>query len=235
MRGRKYDPEFMAVLKEQAEVDPDTGKLSFKKLYASLAVNVGWRDGVIVIPYSHIVWFLTHGEWPEPGMHVDHINDNPLDNRLLNLRIVTEEENHKKRRGRAVNRNYGSGKYGFGLCIHHDKRDGRYYVNRHLSRGHGNGELKTIRKGLGGFDTLEEAEDRVNDAIDQIKANGLDFIPVYENIGKKRESLFLQSQVEKMRVLRREGKTLDEIKRITGCNTVYKFVRDIESVRDKKK
>lgn len=32
--------------------------------------------------------------WTLNGLHVDHVNRNPLDNRLENLRIVTASENH---------------------------------------------------------------------------------------------------------------------------------------------
>jgi hypothetical protein len=41
-----------------------------------------------------VIWFLVHGEWP---VEIDHINGDPSDNRLVNLRSVTGAENCKNR------------------------------------------------------------------------------------------------------------------------------------------
>jgi hypothetical protein len=48
---------------------------------------------------GHLVYFLTHGEWPKPCL--DHINGNSLDDRPENLRKATIMENawnHKSRK-----------------------------------------------------------------------------------------------------------------------------------------
>jgi hypothetical protein len=103
-------------------------------------------------------------------MVLDHVNDDPMDNRPENLQEVTQAENQKKRRGRVVYRSYGTSKYGHGIHVHHDMRDGRWYVRRQLSRGHGDGDLKNVRKQLGGFATLAEAEERIKYSFYQVNS-----------------------------------------------------------------
>jgi hypothetical protein len=44
---------------------------------------------------SHLVWFYVHGTWPV-GM-IDHINNNPEDNRICNLREATKQQNGQNR------------------------------------------------------------------------------------------------------------------------------------------
>lgn len=51
---------------------------------------------------SRLVWLYVHGVWPPDGLQVDHINRNPGDNRLVNLRCVTGSEN-------CMNRTYRHG------------------------------------------------------------------------------------------------------------------------------
>lgn len=59
--------------------------------------NVFGRD-----EYSHrIIWLLVNGDWPEG--QVDHINGIKHDNRLANLRVVTNQENGMNQRRRSTN------------------------------------------------------------------------------------------------------------------------------------
>jgi len=40
-----------------------------------------------------VIWALYYKEWPPKGMVIDHINGDPYDNRIDNLRLVTHKEN----------------------------------------------------------------------------------------------------------------------------------------------
>lgn len=152
---RRNDPEFMEFFKKHASVDKN-GNIKVKDCYANLGFNIGFKGCPVNVTYANAVWFLTHGRWPKPGHHIDHIDDDSLNNAPDNLQEITEAENQAKRRGRKVYRTYGSGKYGYGFAVYSDKRDGRFYVSRNISRGETGGKSKRI--GYGGFDSLEEAE-----------------------------------------------------------------------------
>lgn len=236
--SRKDDPDFIKLIKERVKLDPETGLLSFNKLYAQMSFTITFKGEKIVTTYAHLVWLLSRGAWPTKGTHVDHINDNPQDNRPENLQELTEEDSHKKRRGRMVYRTYGTGKYGYGMYLHHDKRDNRYYITRHLSRGHGEGDLKAIRQGLGGFDTLEEAETKIAEYIEQIKVQGLDWMPPPpKDIKVKRRTIEIDAQTTELRRLRQEGYTIQQINEITGIThiAIYNRVKDlgVDKRRDK--
>jgi hypothetical protein len=227
--SRKFDPGFQDLLKKHASVDHNTGKLTFDGVYVKPVLNIGWKGKQIPVPYSHIVWLLVHGEWPKDGFQLDHINDDPLDNRPANLEEKTAVENQKKRRGRMVYRSYGKGKYGYGINVDHDKRDDRYYIRRHLSRGHGSGELKTIRKALGGFDTLQEAEAKVVEYIALIDKHGLDYVPPPPPKRQSKSSARLEFMTRRIRRLRKEGKTIQELAKLTGFSesSIHNVTKDL--------
>lgn len=228
-KARKHDEDFKTLLRKALTMNEETGEIRLRGIYANLCMNFGWKGNLIVIPYSHVVWFAKYGDWPKDGMHIDHINDEALDNRPCNLQEITEEDNQKKRRGKRIYRSYGTGKYGYGLYLNHDKRDNRYYVTRHLSRGHGNGELKTIKKGLGGFNTLAEAEARIAEYIVEIKDKGLDYLPDVEKSMRK-DSIDLNAALPRIRSLRSKGYTIRKIVEITGFShtSIYNRIRDID-------
>lgn len=229
MTAKKHDPEFMAILKENAILDEATGVLNFKNFYASICINFGWKGSVISIPYAHVVWFLTHGRWPLPNKVIDHIDDNAMNNASNNHQELTHEENQAKRRGRIIYRNYGTGKYGYGLDIRQDPRDGRCYITRRLSRGQGDGDGKNIKKGLGGFANLAEAEAKIAEYAAEIEANGIDHMPEYDGRDQRKISASLKEQTPYIRQLRTEGYTLHQICEMTGfsTNTIYGKVKDI--------
>lgn len=48
----------------------------------------------IWLAYHRLAWFLHHGSFPEET--IDHINGNPKDNRLCNLRMVSISINTRR-------------------------------------------------------------------------------------------------------------------------------------------
>jgi hypothetical protein len=78
-------------------ISKTTGKpvKGFKNKFGYLRMTVWYAGRPIQRPYGRVVWAWFNGEWP---IHeVDHINRNPSDNRIHNLRDVTCRENQQNR------------------------------------------------------------------------------------------------------------------------------------------
>ena len=86
-----------------------------------------------------IAWLIYYGEWPKN--ETDHINQDPTDNRIENLRDVTHAENNKNR---TLQNNSTTGYSGVSFY----KRDGKYRAEI---------SINNITKHLGYYDTAEEA------------------------------------------------------------------------------
>jgi MoaA/NifB/PqqE/SkfB family radical SAM enzyme len=86
-----------------------------------------------------IVWLIYYGEWPKN--HIDHINQDPTDNRIKNLRDVTQAENNKNR---TLQTNSTTGYSG----VRFYKRYRKYCAEI---------SINYIKKHLGYYDTVEEA------------------------------------------------------------------------------
>lgn len=99
---------------------------------------ITWRG--VHYPGSHVAWAMVHGRWPEA--EIDHIDRNPSNDRIANLREASSAEN---KRNRVVRRDSGTGVKG----VRFHKPTGRYQARiRHVGR--------EVHIGL--FDTLAEAE-----------------------------------------------------------------------------
>lgn len=92
------------ILKEILTYHPETGVFTWrigrpKAAAGSVAGCLNWK-GYWVIGVNgkryrahRLAWLYTYGEMPKST--IDHINHNKLDNRIKNLREVTNAQNHK--------------------------------------------------------------------------------------------------------------------------------------------
>jgi hypothetical protein len=108
----------------------------------------GFVNGTCVKAHRAI-WAIVYGEWPP--MHIDHINRNPQDNRIENLRMVTKQENAKNTKVRADN---ASGSHG--VSWEKARRKWRAYI-----------VVSGVQKWIGRFDKLEDAIKARQDAEDK--------------------------------------------------------------------
>lgn len=107
---------------------------------AFTAANKGYRCGRIFdrMYQAHRVAFaLHHGRWPEH--QVDHIDGNPLNNSIANLREVTNAENHRNE------------------CRPTSNTSGAIGVTRHRAKWRAHIKVNFRQLHLGVFDTFEAA------------------------------------------------------------------------------
>ena len=103
-QDKMTDAEVLAYLKKHYTYDAECGKLVRRE---TGRVIKGWYDGVkylkidtkpkgqrIVSSYHRAVWAVVYGYLP---VVIDHINGDPYDNRLENLREVTYSGNDANR------------------------------------------------------------------------------------------------------------------------------------------
>lgn len=86
-----------------------------------------------------IIWFLHYGAWPECG--IDHINGDPSDNRVSNMRLASQAENSRNTRR---SRNNTSGRKG--VSWHKQRQRWRATIMVDYRTKH-----------LGLFDSIDEA------------------------------------------------------------------------------
>jgi hypothetical protein len=94
--------------RELLEYEPETGVLRwrrdvYRRIKAGQKAGCTRKDGRQVVRvddelmYSHrVAWLLTYGIWP--AEQIDHINGDPSDNRLVNLRAACNAINSQNKR-----------------------------------------------------------------------------------------------------------------------------------------
>lgn len=139
-------------LKSVLHYDPKTGVFTWRDCHVNNAIKPdrtagcinSWGYRIIAIRdvryrAHRLAWLYTYGEWPKGQL--DHINRNPDDNRIANLREATPQENQ---RNRWLPSNNTSGYPG----VVFNKSHGKWIASITVSR-------KRIH--LGTFDSKEQA------------------------------------------------------------------------------
>jgi hypothetical protein len=109
-----------------------------------------------------LVWAIVKGCWP--AAHLDHINGDKIDNRIENLREVTQRQNCQNQRRPRVSSTSGL----LGVITH--KRNGRRFEARICVAGK--------RHQLGFYFTAEEAHEAYRSAAASLR--GESFAPTME-------------------------------------------------------
>jgi len=142
-----------AILKEHMNYDPMTGHLTWRIKHCSKVVpggrvgSLSKRDGHIAVNFMgsvyrahRLIWLWWYGEHPKN--HIDHINHIETDNRICNLRSVTQQENNLNQPKRRDNKS--------GVT-------GVRKLNREIRPWLAEMGIKGKRVFLKAFDTMEEA------------------------------------------------------------------------------
>lgn len=126
----------------------------FDKQFAGKEAGCTTKHGYKLMSYNggnilvHVaIWIMLKGDVPE-NMEIDHINNNPLDNRIENLRLATRNQNCHNTRMRSDNT---SGIKGVVWNKDNNNWRARIYIN--------NNKIE-----IGSFNTIDEARIAINSA-----------------------------------------------------------------------
>lgn len=98
----------LTTLKDRLNYDPNTGAFTWRSLPKKATPHIGdvaghavpdghlriGLDGIYYMAHR-LAWQFVHGDIPD--LEIDHINGDPGDNRIANLRLATRAENGSNR------------------------------------------------------------------------------------------------------------------------------------------
>lgn len=99
--------------RELLDYDPETGIFTWRVTRTNIpaGTQAGYvgpdgygqlRIDMRLYKTHRLAWFWVNGEWPP--VHVDHINGDPSDNRITNLRLADEAQNARNARMKKSNK-----------------------------------------------------------------------------------------------------------------------------------
>lgn len=103
----EYDPNTGHIFWRDGERRAGKRAFTYKSARGYLVTTIRHPDGGTTLTAHRAAWALHHGEFPTGN--IDHINGNRTDNRIINLRDVTNAENA---RNAALGKNNTSGVVG---------------------------------------------------------------------------------------------------------------------------
>ncbi len=121
------------------------GSISSRNGYTCRKVGIGGK----LYWVSRICFEMANHPIP-PGLHVDHINGNPMDNRAQNLRLATRSQNMHNRKCSSLSKTGVKGV----------SKLGGTFQARITSDG--------VRRFLGSFPTIELAQSAYNEAANRL-------------------------------------------------------------------
>lgn len=152
---------------DRINYDPTTGNFSWR--VSAPGISAGKSAGYVslfgyrvicvnrkAIRAGRLAWFLFYGKWPDG--EIDHINNNRLDDRISNLRVVDRSGNSQNRRSAMAN-NKSCGLLGATWNKQHKRWQAKIVASK-------------IRYHLGYFDTPEDAHAAYMKAKDRLHIHG---------------------------------------------------------------